>query len=403
VNERMLRKALLETPVPATREAEERAWDVVDAAYRRRVVTPARPLRPRLALAMAALLVLLAALALTPAGAKVRDWIRDAIEPGEGARPALTSLPAPGRLLVESPRGPWIVQEDGSKRLLGAYDEATWSPSGYYVAAARGRELVAVVADPEVARQPAGTIRWSVTQPRPINDPTWAPSGTELAYLAGTSLHVVEGDGSPDVMLDAHVLPTPPAWMPDPSRNGNTLAYVDADHTVRVVDVETGAQLWRSAPIGGPIPRIDWSADGRQLAVLSRVYFVVLGSDGESITKGPTGGTPEAAAFSPAGDTLALARHTIAGKSQMVLFNVRAGALDERQLLSKPGRFTDVAWSPDGDWLLVPWRDADTWLFVRPGDGHVTAYSGISSQFAPGSSAPAGFPRPAGWCCAAPP
>jgi WD40 repeat protein len=399
----MLRSALLETPVPAAREAEEHAWDVVDAAYRRRGTAPARAPRPRLALAIVAVLALLALLALTPAGAKVRDWIHDAIEPGEGARPSLTSLPAPGRLLVESPRGAWVVNEDGSKRLLGAYDQATWSPQGLYVAATDQHDLVAV--------DPVGTVHWSLPQKKPISEPAWAPSGFRVAYLAGRQLHVVAGDGTGDTLLDQRVAAAPPAWKPDtqpPETEPNVLAYVDADHRVRVVDVDTGRQLWRSTPIGGPIESIDWSADGRDLIVLSSVYFVVLGPDGESITKGAVGsanggGTAEAVAVSPAGDKIALARRTLTGTSEVVLFTLHDGLLTDHRLLAKPGVFTDLAWSPDGAWLLVPWRDADTWLFSRPADRKVIAYADISRQFAPGSSGPVAFPHPAGWCCAAPP
>src|SRR5206468_9781267 len=59
MNERLLRQALLETPVPAAREAEERAWELIGSAYRRRTTTAVRRRRPRLALAIAALLALL--------------------------------------------------------------------------------------------------------------------------------------------------------------------------------------------------------------------------------------------------------------------------------------------------------------------------------------------------------
>ena len=400
MNEQLLRSALLEVPVPTQREAEEHAWRIIGAAFRRRATAPQPRLRPRLALAIVALLALLALLALSPAGAKVRDWIEDVIEPGNGSHPALTSLPAPGRLLVDSPRGPWIVEEDGSKRLLGDYDQATWSPQGLYVAAAAGHALTAVVADPTVVGEPAATPHWSLTHRRPVTDPVWAPSGVLVAYLEGRSLRVVWGNGTHDHAVDPHVFPTAPAWMPDPSRSGNALAYVDADHRVRVLDLDARETHWRSAPIGGPIETIDWSADGRQLLVVGRAYFVVLGSDGEPIAKGPTGGGAEGAAFSPGGEKIALARRTTAGASEVVLLELRAGGLPERRLLSRPGRFTGLTWSPDGDWLLVPWRDADSWLFARPSDRKVTTYSGISRQFAPGSSGPVGFPQPAGWCCA---
>ena len=60
----------------------------------------------------------------------------------EGAKPALFSLPAPGRLLVHSDAGVWVAQPDGSRRLLGPYEEGSWSPLGRYVVATRANELV---------------------------------------------------------------------------------------------------------------------------------------------------------------------------------------------------------------------------------------------------------------------
>src|SRR5437762_2067872 len=66
------------------------------------------------------------------------------------AQPALFRLPAPGRLLVQSVEGPWVVQPDGSKRLLGPYLEAAWSPHGLFVAVTKPDELAAV--------EPSGSV-----------------------------------------------------------------------------------------------------------------------------------------------------------------------------------------------------------------------------------------------------
>ena len=102
----------------------------------------------RVALALAAWRARLLAIGLSPAGREGRRPGRRATRRSgsarEDAKPALRSLPAAGELLVESEQGPWIVREDGSKRLLGDYDEATWSPRGLFVAVAEGRELIAV-------------------------------------------------------------------------------------------------------------------------------------------------------------------------------------------------------------------------------------------------------------------
>ena len=95
------------------------------------------------------------------------NFVSDVVGIGEeDAKPALRSPPAAGELLVESEQGPWIVREDGSKRLLGDYEEASWSPRGLYVAATDGRELLAV--------EPDGTCDGRSPRPRDVHDPRWA-------------------------------------------------------------------------------------------------------------------------------------------------------------------------------------------------------------------------------------
>ena len=72
----------------------------------------------------------------------------------EDANPALRSLPAAGELLVEPAQGLWLVREEGSKRLLGDYHQASWSSlRGLFVAATDGRGPLAL--------DPAGKVRWT--------------------------------------------------------------------------------------------------------------------------------------------------------------------------------------------------------------------------------------------------
>jgi dipeptidyl aminopeptidase/acylaminoacyl peptidase len=399
MNEARLRTLLRDAPLAAERPAEDRSWQVVKAAYRHRAPsTPAR--RPRLALVLAAAGAVLALVALTPAGARVRDWIDDVINPGAEHAPPLTSLPSGGRLLVESEAGPWVVQPDGSRRLLGAYGNAAWSPNGIYVAATRGSTLTAVVADPLAAGQPAGTARWSLSASAPVAGPAWAPSGLRVAYLAGHALRTVAGDGEGDRLLDHRVAPTQPDWRPDVDQN--VLAYVDAGRRVTVVDAETNQVLWRSGAFGTPVRALDWSADGSELLVLTPTFYVVLAEGGSPVVKGTTSGGALAGAFAPTGSDVALVRHDITGRSELALVTRGPGG-EERHLLSRRGRFTGLAWSPDGEWIVVAWRDADQWLFVRPHDRKVIAVGNVSEQFAPGANAPVRFPRLAGWCCSPPP
>jgi hypothetical protein len=401
VNEDRLRELLRDRSVPEEHAAEERAWRVVRAAFEERDREPAPSVawrRARLALALAAVIVLAAGLALTPAGAKVGDLISDVVDPGrERAEPVLTELPTDGRLLVESARGPWIVQPDGSKRLLGEYDQAAWSPSGLFVAVTRDRELIAVVGDPSRVGEPAGTVRWSLAGPRRISDPAWTgPSvASRIAYLSGDSLRVVAGDGTEDRRLDERVADAPPTWRPG---QRHLLTYVDRDGRVRLVDADSGRRLWASGRFATDIESLSWSLDGKRLLVLTSSFYSVLDDSGRSIAKGPTGGSADVAAFSPDGPIALIRRSggkTAAGSTELVLLDELGR---EHRLFSGPGRFDNLTWSPDGRWLLLSWRDADQWLFIRP-DEKPIAVSNISRQFDPGATGATEFPRVSGWCC----
>ena len=133
-----MKRELERIEIPGEYDARRRTWEVVRAAYDERepVSWPRRHVR---ALALAAAAVALVAAAVTPPGRSVVNAIRDAVgrEKVVGVRdaePELVRLPAPGRLLVQSPRGAWVVQRDGSRRLLGPYRDASWSPRGLFVA-----------------------------------------------------------------------------------------------------------------------------------------------------------------------------------------------------------------------------------------------------------------------------
>jgi hypothetical protein len=113
-----------------------------------------------------------------------------------------------------------------------------------------------------------------------------------------------------------------------------------------------------------------------------------------------TKGNTTQSATSPRTGEIALIRtapNARSGRSELVLLD-RDG-IGERRLFSGPGRFADVEWSPDGEWLLLSWPEADQWLFIRPRDEKLRAVSNISRQFAPGESGDAAFPRISGWCC----
>jgi hypothetical protein len=133
-----VKRELQRVEIPGEYDARRRTWEVVHAAYleREAVSWPRRHVR---SLALTAAVVAIVAATVTPPGRSVVNSIRDAVgrEKVAGVRNAqreLVRLPAPGRLLVQSPRAAWVVQQDGSRRRLGPYRDVAWSPHGLFVA-----------------------------------------------------------------------------------------------------------------------------------------------------------------------------------------------------------------------------------------------------------------------------
>ena len=373
-----MRAKLERVVVPSADAAERRARRVVLGAFAAREPVPRRARPVRLVAALAVLVVAgLAGAALSPPGRAVVDRIREVVGV-EQAEPALFRLPASGRLLVASDPGVWVVEPDGSKRLLPGYREASWSPFGRYVVAARRNELTAL--------EPDGDIRWTLAR-RDVRFPRWTGTQTDtrIAYLSGTDLRVIGGDGKGDRRLRPSINAVAPAWRPG---GGFVLTYVDASGAVVSEDVERRIVLWRTRP-ARPVLQLAWSADGRRLLVRDEHAVEIRTRAGHRFTAvRATGSRATASAFRSSlhENTHALAR----GASSQVLHNGEGGG----RLFSGRGTFRELAWSPDGSWLLVGWPAADQWVFVRADGGSIRAVSNVSQQLRSRS-----FPRIQGWCC----
>ncbi|MEX2105453.1 MAG: hypothetical protein WD810_00995 [Solirubrobacterales bacterium] len=401
MNEARLRSLLRERPIPAAEDAERRGLEVVTAAFAQRRPARRSPL-PRLALA-AAVAGLLAALLLSPAGAAVRDWVDDVFTAGvPDAEPGLTEIPGGGRLLVQSPAGPWVVQPDGSRRLLGDYQEATWSPRGLFVGAVSGRTLSAV--------EPGGTPHWSLSAPSPVSDPRWSPSGLRIAFRAGDGLWVVDADGSDSRRIDPSVAAPAAAWSP---HGLALLAYVDADGRLRIANADSG-EIVGSAEAAAGVETLEWGGDGstlvegswrslrlRRLTVSKAIAAIDIGPPRALAL--PADGTVRDAALSPDGATVAILverGNAVRARSEVLLIDARGHS--RQHLFTAPGRLAELAFSPDGGRLLITWPEADQWLFVpADGRGRVRAIGGIAAEFAPGDGGAPRFPRVDGWCCRA--
>jgi dipeptidyl aminopeptidase/acylaminoacyl peptidase len=363
-------------PAPGEREAGERSWKVLRAAFEERLPAPRkRDRRPLVAVAVGAAIL---AAAFSPPGLAVLGSIRDAVRGEENAKPALFSLPARGRLLVESERGVWVVQRDGSKRLLGGYHEAVWSPHGLYVAGVRGNELRAF--------EPDGAIHWSIGRPGQIRHPRWSFDGFRIAYFAGGTLRVVNGDGTDDHVLTRTARPGVAAWQP----RTHMLAFVNRAGNIQIVNVDRPDRFAVVRTRLGP-RQVEWTPDGRALVAVGAHTVGIFGKRGGQFRRLDTGrARVVAASVSPDGRSIAFIE-TENGRSSLQLTGVGAGPT--RQILRGEGIFANVIWAPDGRWLLLDWKSADQWLFIRSvAVKRIVAISSIDANFGLGAAL-------VGWCC----
>jgi hypothetical protein len=344
-----IKRALEDVPVDPA--AEERAWAVVSRAYRDRVVVP-RPRRRWPIVAVAAAAVVVAA-ALSPPGRAVVDAVRRSVGVSH-ASPALFRLPAGGRLLVSGAGGTWVVSSDGSRRRLGSWRQAAWSPHGLFVVGAGRDELAAV--DPS-----SGEVRWSLAR-RDISSPAWGGTRTDtrILYFARGHLRIVGGDGSGDRSLAPEIAALV-AWRPE------RLEFAEVSRLGGVSTMGTGRLDIREAwGYAQDARALAWSPDGRELAVATPRHVVLYRGGTHRVLDVPG---VRALAYSRDG-RLAVED----GRSVALVEGGRA-----RKLFTSAGRLEGLAWSPDGRWLVTAAPAADQWIFLR--GARVVAVSNIARQF----------------------
>jgi hypothetical protein len=380
-----LRRTLQSVSPPDETGAERRAWSVVRAAFAEREPVERRRsfVRPVLVLAVVAAVIAAAA---SPPGRAVLGSIRKALAPTrvERAEPALFSLPAPGRLLVESTAGVWVVHADGSKRLLHPYREAGWSPHGRFVVGSSRNRLAAL--------EPGGVVHWTLARPD-ISFPAWGGTRTDtrIAYFTKArvtpALRVVAGNGTHDHWVAKDFLRVAPVWQPG---TVDVLALAHVDGRVRIWATDRRALIGTSPPGLKPV-QLAWSSDGRRLFVLERHRLLVLGPRARPIARRrlPTGWRATAMAVQPHAGAIAVSLASGRQSEVLVLSHGRV-----RRAFAGTGEFSGLAWSPGSRWLLIALKDADQWVFVGSG-GRLSAVSNIKEEFKSNH-----FPTLAGWCCA---
>jgi hypothetical protein len=209
---------------------------------------------------------------------------------------------------------------------------------------------------------------------------------TRVAYLTGSRLHVVAGDSMGDVDLcgEPAAALVAPEWRPGLP---HVVAYATTRGRVYLIDADSCALLWRSAPF--PHPRaLRWSDDGRRLLLVTRDKLAVFSdARGRPLAVRWLRGARDAA-FAPRSHHVALAR-----RGEVLMLDADRLREPPRRFFRVTGRIGQIAWSPNGRWLLVTWPAADQFLFVRS-PRRIRAVAGIARQFGGGS-----FPGIGGWCC----
>ena len=391
-----VRDRLRDQPIPGEAGAAARAWPVVEAALSEREAParhrPGRRAGARLALA-AALVGAGVLAALTPAGAEVGDWIEDRFASDRGpARPAFAVLPEGGSVLALSRSGAYAIHPDGSSSWLGPFSAAGWSPRGLHVVGVNGSRLTAV--------DPLGTIKWTRIRPRRVHHPAWSTgAGFTVAYLEGSALRAIAGNGDPatDRRVRRGAASVAPAWRP---RSDRILTYATSRGAIATIDVVSGRTLWRAlgprqaaagdVPAEAVAPRaLAWSRDGRRLVALTSRSVNVLDASGHVRRTIALAGVGRELALHPSGRRAAV----VVGRRVLDVRLAGAAPGAAEQLFQ--GDVDGLVWSQDGRRLLIGWRGAGQWLLLGPG-GRIRPLDGVSREL--GSAG--GFPRVAGWCCA---
>jgi hypothetical protein len=362
----------LRDAAPLDEQAAARGWEAVRAAHaEREAIGPARRRGARRGVLLAATtLALLGALALSPAGARVSDWIDHAIHPPP-SRPA-AALPAPGRLLISGLNGSWVVGHDLKPVSLAEFTEADWSAKGNYVVLNNGAELI--------VRDTSGRTYWMLTRPQ-ISHVAWSGGdGYRIAYRSGRQLRVVAGDGSGDRLLDPVTAAVTPSWRPGRS-GAHVLAYVLPSGQVNLRDVDRPRSTQRVlVPPGRTVEGLAWATPDR-LLVLRGGGLLLIDGAGRVVARvpRPDRGRFTALTGSPASRSVAFVR---SGRrdATSVVWSVRfakrepSRPLGDMRLLggghwriafAGAGTIRSLAFSPDGRWLAFAWPPSDQWIFQR--------------------------------------
>ena len=183
------------------------------------------------------------------------------------------------------------------------------------------------------------------------------------------------------------------------------VAFSTVDGRIELVNVDSTKTIWLSVP-GDPPTQLVWSEDGQRLLALGERSLRVFDAKGNKLWAIGMPVGPSGAVFVRKSHRFILIRYSPATqRSDLVLFQAENTPGEPRFLYSAPGDFGTLAISPNGEWLLVGWVNANQWLFLRLTSAKVESVSNIVEQFGGSSRAPLerAFPKSVSWCCPASP
>ncbi len=282
-------------------------------------------------------------------------------------------------LALDAATGTWAALGSGADHL---FPTEVADGAAILVVAARGER------EGEHGEQLAW-VRGAVVEPlgpraASIRNPTRAPSGALVFESSGHSFRDL-------YRLDGHAAAAEPRRLTDDLAGNFEPALAPDGRTVVFTSSRDGdAELYRMPAAGGRATRLTasakddwgarWSPDGRRLVFLSdregapRAFVMTAaGTELHRLTAETDPDVVEdAPRWSPDGTTIALVRGQASATTVIVHAADRRGAAP-RTLTPAGASDTELAWSPDGRYLVVarhqPPPTAATVTFVRFADG----------------------------------
>lgn len=244
---------------------------------------PARELRPQrpvraLALLLAASLVLLAvaAGALAAAGAlhvSFGQLTRDRQKTQTASLTPQLTVPHGARGIAAVVDGRlWLTTSSGLRLEGLPVSAAALSPHALYVAVGIGNSLAAIAPD--------GRRAWSHRTGAKIAAIGWAPDGLRIAYVVHHGsrfrLHVIDGNGNNDRLIDKAARPVRPSWRAD----SLAFAYVGAGGRPIVYDLGHRSRKVLTSPSTQNASLLAFAPSGKALAIATRHGFLLTGAGG---------------------------------------------------------------------------------------------------------------------------